>query len=233
MSLQNSKINIAIDGWSACGKGTLAKSLAEKLNYLCIDSGAMYRAFTLQAIRNNILATDAEGVNNLIKNTQISFKNNPKTNSFEIYLNQENVETLIRSKVVNANVSHFSALSPVRRFLVEQQQIIASNKGVVMDGRDIGTVVLPKAELKIFMTAAPEIRAKRRFDELLSKNIQASLDEIAQNLKERDHIDSTREDSPLKKASDAKVLDNSYLSREEQLELALKWVDEVKNSLPS
>jgi cytidylate kinase len=217
-------INIAIDGWSACGKGTIAKSLAQKLDYIFIDSGAMYRAFTLAAIREEIQPEDAEKVRKLISQTRIDFRKNSE-GVFDIYLNGENVSLQIRDKIINENVSKFSALSPVRKFLVAQQQLIAQNKGVVMDGRDIGTVVLPNAELKIFMTASPEIRAQRRFDELKATRPDVTFEEIAENLKQRDFIDSTRDDSPLKQADDAILLDNSNLSREEQLQIALNWVD--------
>lgn len=221
------KINIAIDGWSSCGKGTLAKSLADSLGYLCIDTGAMYRAFTLAALQQDITAHDEQQIAKLIENTTISFQQNTANNSFEIYLNGKNVANFIRTPEINANVSQFSALTPVRRFLVKQQQQIALSKGVVMDGRDIGTVVLPDAELKIFMTASPEIRAQRRFHEMKQFMPNITIEEIAKNLQERDFIDSTREDSPLRQADDARVLDNSNLTREEQLELALQWVSEL------
>jgi CMP/dCMP kinase len=222
----NNKINIAIDGWSACGKGTLAKGLADKLQYLCIDTGAMYRAFTLAALHQKIQPHDTEALNKLIQSTHIRFK--PNTNGvYELFLNDVNVENEIRSKEVNQHVSQFSALSEVRRFLVAQQQEIAKNKGVVMDGRDIGSVVLPDAELKIFMTASPEIRAQRRFNELSPKNPQLTLNEIAENLAHRDHIDSTRSDSPLVQVPDAKVLDNSKLSIAEQLATAIQWTNDV------
>jgi cytidylate kinase len=226
MNFTTNKINIAIDGWSACGKGTLAKGLAEILGYIFIDSGAMYRAFTYAALQNNINHADIKRIDELIQKTQIDFKLSEK-NSFDIHLNGNNVEHFIRDKVINENVSHFSALSNVRRFLVAQQQQIAKNKGVVMDGRDIGTVVLPNAELKIFMTASPEIRAQRRFSELKLKNPNIQLQDVAQNLAERDFIDSTRADSPLKKADDARILDNSMLNKEEQLKLALQWAKEI------
>ena len=222
----NNKINIAIDGWSACGKGTLAKGLANKLQYLCIDTGAMYRAFTLAALQQNVQPHDSIALSKLIHTTHIRFK--PNTNGvFELFLNEVNVENEIRSKEVNQHVSQFSALPEVRRFLVAQQQEIAKNKGVVMDGRDIGSVVLPDAELKIFMTAKPEIRAQRRFNELLPKNPLLTLNEIAENLSLRDHMDSTRTDSPLVQVPDAKVLDNSNLSIDEQLATAIKWTNDV------
>jgi len=223
------KINIAIDGWSACGKGTLAKGLAEKLGYLCIDTGAMYRAFTLAAINAKIKSDDMKGIEALIENTKIGFNPQPKSADFIITLNGQEVEHLIRDSSINQNVSSFSALSSVRSFLVAQQQEIAHNKGVVMDGRDIGTVVLPHAELKIFMTASPEIRALRRFNELKGKNEQLSLKEISDNLQYRDYVDSTREDSPLRQAEDAIVLDNSHLSKEAQLEKAYNWAIEILN----
>lgn len=218
-------INIAIDGWSACGKGTLAKGLADKLGYLCIDTGAMYRAFTLAALREKVTPNDAEGIEKLIQSTRIGFSKN-KENKFTILLNGQEVEDEIRQKEVNQHVSAFSAISKVRSFLVQQQQEIAHNKGVVMDGRDIGTVVLPQAELKIFMTASPEIRAERRFKEMVSKQQGITIQEITENLAHRDFVDSNREDSPLKQAEDAFILDNSYMTKEEQLSIALKWVED-------
>ncbi|MBX2984868.1 MAG: (d)CMP kinase [Bacteroidia bacterium] len=227
MARTHKKINIAIDGWSACGKGTMAKSLAKHFNYLFIDTGAMYRAFTLNALQNNISSDNNIAIDELIRNSTITFKQNPKTLDFEIYLNGNNVESLIRSQEINKHVSRYSELSSVRKFLVKQQQQIAIDKGVVMDGRDIGTVVLPDAELKIFMTASPEIRAQRRFLELKEKHSDITLEEIAKSLRERDHIDSTREDSPLKQAKDARVLDNSNLTRDEQLQIALEWANEA------
>lgn len=221
------KINIAIDGWSACGKGTLAKSLAKELNYIFIDSGAMYRAFTLAALRSNIEPSESNAIQTLTEETKIFFKTNPKTGENEIWLNNEMVENQIRNTDVASKVSLYAQLSPVRQFLVKQQQEIGKNKGVVMDGRDIGTVVFPNAELKIFMTAKPEIRAQRRYHEFIQKGENVTLEEIATNLAERDFIDSNREDSPLAQAADAIVLDNSNLSIPEQLQIALEWAKNI------
>jgi cytidylate kinase len=221
------KINIAIDGWSACGKGTLAKSLAKELNYIFIDSGAMYRAFTLAALRNKIEPSDTNAIKKLTEVTNIHFETNDNTGEYEIWLNNEMVETQIRDTEVASKVSHYAQLSPVRQFLVSQQQEIGKNKGVVMDGRDIGTVVFPNAELKIFMTAEPEIRAQRRYQEFKQKGKDVSLEEIAANLTERDFIDSNRSDSPLVQAEDARILDNSNLTIPQQLQIALDWAKNI------
>jgi CMP/dCMP kinase len=221
------KINIAIDGWSACGKGTLAKSLAKELNYIFIDSGAMYRAFTLAALRNKIEPSDSNAIKKLTEVTNIHFETNNNTGEYEVWLNNEMVENQIRDTEVASKVSLYAQLSPVRQFLVNQQQEIGKNKGVVMDGRDIGTVVFPNAELKIFMTAKPEIRAQRRYQEFKQKGKDISLEEIAANLAERDFIDSNRSDSPLVQAEDAIVLDNSNLSIPQQLQIALEWAKKI------
>ena len=221
------KINIAIDGWSACGKGTLAKSLAKELNYIFIDSGAMYRAFTLAALRNKIEPSDSIAIKKLTEVTNIHFETNNNTGEYEVWLNNEMVENQIRDTEVASKVSLYAQLSPVRQFLVNQQQEIGKNKGVVMDGRDIGTVVFPNAELKIFMTAKPEIRAQRRYQEFKQKGKDVSLEEIAANLAERDFIDSNRSDSPLAQAEDAIVLDNSNLSIPQQLQIALEWAKTI------
>jgi CMP/dCMP kinase len=221
------KINIAIDGWSACGKGTLAKSLAKELNYIFIDSGAMYRAFTLAALRNKIEPSDSIAIKKLTEVTNIHFETNNNTGEYEVWLNNEMVENQIRDTEVASKVSLYAQLSPVRQFLVNQQQEIGKNKGVVMDGRDIGTVVFPNAELKIFMTAKPEIRAQRRYQEFKQKGKDVSLEEIAANLAERDFIDSNRSDSPLVQAEDAIVLDNSNLSIPQQLQIALEWAKKI------
>lgn len=221
------KINIAIDGWSACGKGTLAKSLAKELNYIFIDSGAMYRAFTLAALRNKIEPSDSIAIKKLTEVTNIHFETNNNTGEYEVWLNNEMVENQIRDTEVASKVSLYAQLSPVRQFLVNQQQEIGKNKGVVMDGRDIGTVVFPNAELKIFMTAKPEIRAQRRYQEFKQKGKDISLEEIAANLAERDFIDSNRSDSPLVQAEDAIVLDNSNLSIPQQLQIALEWAKKI------
>ena len=208
------KINIAIDGHSSCGKSTLAKALASKLHYLYIDSGAMYRAVTLYFLNKGTDINNAEQVKEHLDQIAISFQNVNGEN--RTLLNGADVSDEIRSMAINNFVSPVAALSSVRRKLVHQQQIIGSKKGVVMDGRDIGTVVFPDAELKIFLTANIETRSQRRFDELKRKGNAVSLEEIKQNLAERDKIDSNRSDSPLKQASDALLLDNSDLTPDKQ-----------------
>lgn len=228
--MQAATINIAIDGYSSCGKGTLAKFLAKHLGYKFIDSGAMYRAVTLHAMRCGADVEQAEQVVGLLHDIQIDFVKNEQTGRFDIALNHENVEAEIRTLDVASKVSQVARIPEVRRFLVAMQQHIAANKGVVMDGRDIGTVVLPDAELKIFMTASPEIRAERRLQELLSAGASTTFDEVLNNLKTRDHIDSTRADSPLTLTDSYRVIDNSSMSIEEQNALALRWVDELRQS---
>lgn len=228
--MQAATINIAIDGYSSCGKGTLAKFLAKHLGYKFIDSGAMYRAVTLHAMRCGADVEQAEQVVGLLHDIQIDFVKNEQTGRFDIALNHENVEAEIRTLDVASKVSQVARIPEVRRFLVAMQQQIAANKGVVMDGRDIGTVVLPDAELKIFMTASPEIRAERRLQELLSAGASTTFDEVLNNLKTRDHIDSTRADSPLTLTDSYRVIDNSSMSIEEQNALALRWVDELRQS---
>jgi len=214
------KITIAVDGHSSCGKSTLAKDLAKALDYLYIDSGAMYRAVTLFFIQNEVVFNDPVAVESALAEIEIHFKSNEK--GLRTFLNGKEVEEEIRSMVVSKQVSEASTISAVRKKMVEQQRKLGKAKGIVMDGRDIGTVVFPDAELKIFLTASPEIRAKRRYDELKQKGIETPFEEVLENIKHRDHIDSTRDDSPLKKASDAKIIDNSHLSRSEQLEKALQ-----------
>lgn len=224
------RIVIAIDGHSSCGKSTVAKELARKLGYIYIDSGAMYRVVTLYALRNGLIKNQAPDVEKLLaalKNIRITFKWDEETGRNTTFLNEENVEEEIRQLAVSENVSPISTIAGVRTEMVKQQRENGKNKGIVMDGRDIGTVVFPDAELKIFMTASPEIRAQRRFDELKEKGLTVDFDEILKNVKERDLIDSTREVSPLRKADDAVVLDNSYLTREEQLEWVVKRVNEI------
>lgn len=228
--MQAATINIAIDGYSSCGKGTLAKFLAKHLGYKFIDSGAMYRAVTLHAMRCGADVEQAEQVVDLLHDIQIDFVKNEQTGRFDIALNHENVEAEIRTLEVASKVSQVARIPEVRRFLVAMQQQIAANKGVVMDGRDIGTVVLPDAELKIFMTASPEIRAERRLQELLSAGASTTFDEVLNNLKTRDHIDSTRADSPLTLTDSYRVIDNTSMSIEEQNALALRWVDELRQS---
>lgn len=221
------RINIAIDGYSSCGKGTLARQLARELGYKFIDSGAMYRAVTLQALRSGVDADDAEAVASLLPGLQVDFVVNPATGRSDVLLNGENVETQIRSMEVAGAVSRIARIPAVRRFLVAMQQQMGEHKGVVMDGRDIGTVVFPQAELKIFMTARPEVRARRRYDELTESGVSTTYEEVLANLSERDRIDSSRADSPLTLTPDYRVLDNSDLTREAQLSLALGWVGDV------
>jgi cytidylate kinase len=220
------KIIITIDGWSSCGKSTLAKQLANGLNYVYIDSGAMYRAITLYFLRNHIDWTDTKEVNEALKNIQLEFHYNEHSAQSEMFLNGENVEYVIRDLVVAEKVSEIAAIREVRTFAVKQQQAMGKKKGIVMDGRDIGTVVFPDAELKIFMTADNTIRVERRFKELFEKNPNITIEEVKNNLEMRDYIDSHREVSPLRQADDALVLDNSNISMEGQLQIAMKWVRE-------
>jgi cytidylate kinase len=221
------KITVAIDGYSSCGKSTLAKQLAAALNYSYVDTGAMYRALTLYFIRNQVDIFHPEQVMNALKDISIAFRINPKTQQQETYLNGENIESEIRiNPRVASVVSDVSAISEVRRFLVKQQQQLGKLKGIVMDGRDIGTVVLPDAELKLFVTADPMVRAKRRLDELLEKGQATTIEEVLANLEKRDYIDSNRDDSPLMQASDAIVLNNSNLTKEEQFDWVMKLVNQ-------
>lgn len=219
------KIIITIDGWSACGKSTMAKQLAKDLGYVYIDSGAMYRAITLYFLRNHIDWTDSNEVAEALKNITIEFQFNEKSQQSEIFLNDENVEYLIRDLIVAEKVSEVSAIREVRAFAVAQQQKMGMEKGIVMDGRDIGTTVFPDAEVKIFMTADSEVRVQRRFKELFEKNPNITIEEVKNNLEMRDYIDSHREVSPLRKADDAVVLDNTSLSMEQQLAIALRLVN--------
>lgn len=223
------KIIVAIDGHSSCGKSTMAKDLAREVGYIYVDTGAMYRAVTLFAMRNNLF--DAEGninterLEQLLPEVKISFKLDPETSRPMACLNGEVVEQEIRSLEVSQHVSPIAALPFVRAKLVEQQQTMGKEKGIVMDGRDIGTVVFPEAELKIFVTASAEIRAQRRYKELQAKGMPADFDDILKNVEERDYIDSHRATSPLRQADDALVLDNSHLTIEEQK----KWLMEKFN----
>ena len=213
------QIIVAIDGFSSCGKSTMAKNLAKAVNYKWIDSGAMYRAVTFFAIQNRFFEQEnlnEEGLLVMIPSIEISFITNPATGLTNTLLNVKNVETEIRSMEVANKVSRVAALSFVRKALVVRQQEMGKEKAVVMDGRDIGTVVFPEAELKIFVTASAEVRAQRRVDELRSNGLEVSFDEILANVLARDHIDSTRQDSPLRKAHDALELDNSDMSIEDQ-----------------
>jgi cytidylate kinase len=217
------KIIITIDGWSSCGKSTLAKQLAKSLGYVYVDSGAMYRAITLYFLRNHVDWTDKKEVKKALGEIMLEFHFNPKTETSEIYLNDENVEYVIRDLVIAEKVSDVAAIKEVREYAVAQQQKMGKKKGIVMDGRDIGTVVFPKAELKIFMTADNAIRVERRFKELYEKNPNVTIEEVKNNLEMRDYIDSHREVSPLRQAEDAEVLDNTNISAEQQLKIALDW----------
>lgn len=226
------RIIIAIDGHSSCGKSTIAKAVAARFGYVFIDSGAMYRAVTLFALRHNLIENGIvkeKELIGLLPEIKIEFRFNLEKQKSDTYLNGENVEDEIRQLPVSQNVSPVATIAEVRAEMVRQQQEMGKNKGIVMDGRDIGTVVFPEAELKLFVTASPEIRAQRRFDELTAKGETVSYDEILQNVQERDHIDSTRETSPLRKADDALVLDNSHMTREEQLKWVVEKVEEKIN----
>ena len=228
--MSEKKIVIAIDGHSSCGKSTLAKSLARELGYIYIDSGAMYRVVTLHALRNGWITDgqpDKKKITEGLKEIKITFEWDKTTEKNTTLLTGENVEDEIRQLEVSQNVSPLSTVAEVRTEMVKQQRENGKNKGIVMDGRDIGTVVFPDAELKIFMTASPEIRAQRRYLELKEKGEEVAFDEILNNVEERDSIDSTRETSPLKKAGDALVLDNSFLSREEQLQWSLEKAKKI------
>ena len=214
------KITIAIDGHSSCGKSTMAKDLAKELRYIYVDTGAMYRSVTLYAMRHNMFNDDGsvklQELEKAMPQIHISFQHNEKTGKPDTYLNGECVEQEIRSIEVSSHVSPIATIGFVRRALVTQQQQMGKDKGVVMDGRDIGTVVFPDAELKIFVTASAEVRAQRRFDELKSKGMSADYEDILKNVQERDYIDSHREESPLRKADDAILLDNSHMTIAEQ-----------------
>ncbi len=214
------KITIAIDGYSSCGKSTMAKDLAREVGYIYVDTGAMYRAVTLFAMRNGVFDADDNideaRLKALLPDVKLTFKLNSETKLPEVCLNGECVERDIRTLEVSQHVSPIAALPFVREKLVEQQQAMGKEKGIVMDGRDIGTVVFPDAELKIFVTASAEIRAQRRFKELEAKGMPANFDEILQNVEQRDYIDTHRETSPLRQADDALVLDNSHLTIAEQ-----------------
>ncbi|WP_455587725.1 (d)CMP kinase [Bacteroides sp.] len=224
------KITIAIDGFSSCGKSTMAKDLAREIGYIYIDSGAMYRAVTLYSIENGIFngdTIDTEKLKQRMNDIHISFRIDPETGRPNTYLNGVNVENKIRTMEVSSKVSPISTLDFVRSAMVEQQQAMGREKGIVMDGRDIGTTVFPDAELKIFVTATPEIRAQRRYDELKTKGEEASFDEILENVKQRDYIDQNRKVSPLKKADDAVLLDNTELTIPQQKE----WLFEQYNRI--
>jgi cytidylate kinase len=219
-----SPIIIAIDGYSSCGKSTLAKALAKRLGYAYVDTGAMYRAVTLYALRKGVQSLDgytAQEIDQLIDEITIEFKPSPESARNETYLNGENVEAEIRGKEVSQRVSEMSQVKQVRKRMVDLQRIAGKDKGLVMDGRDIGTHVFPDAELKIFMTADPNIRAQRRFEELEQSGKEMSFEEVLENLKLRDYNDTHRKENPLVKAEDAIVLDNSHLNKEQQLDFVL------------
>ena len=227
------KITIAIDGFSSTGKSTLAKQLAKHLGYIYVDTGAMYRAIALFAMENGYISKDfldKESLVNSLPSIKLHFQFNADLGFAEMYLNEVNVEKEIRTIAVSSFVSKIAEISEVRAKLVEQQQEMGKNKAIVMDGRDIGTVVFPDAELKIFMTASPETRAQRRFDELQAKGDAVTYEEVLANVQERDYIDTHRDDSPLVMAEDAIEIDNSYLSREEQFNAVLELVEEKINT---
>lgn len=224
------KITIAIDGFSSTGKSTLAKQLAEHLGYVYVDTGAMYRAVTFFAMQNGYITTDffdKQTLINSLPSIKLHFEFNSELGFAEMYLNNVNIETEIRTLEVSNFVSLVAEVSEVRAKLVEQQQEMGKGKGIVMDGRDIGTVVFPKAELKVFMTASSETRAQRRFEELQQKGQTVSFEEVLKNVEQRDYIDTHRDDSPLRRADEAIEIDNSYLTREEQFNAVLEMVDEV------
>lgn len=228
MTTGQRKIIIAIDGYSSCGKSTLAQALARRLHYLHIDSGAMYRAVTLFFIRNNVDIYDEDEVTFALEKISIhlGFEDDVQVT----WLNGVNVDKMIREPEINHFVSHVSTLSSVRKEMVAKQRKLGVNKGLVMDGRDIGTVVFPEAELKLFLTADIEVRVERRWLELTNKGIETTREEVKENLLRRDHIDSTRADSPLRKADDATVIDTSYLTPKEQLQIAFDLARSIISS---
>jgi cytidylate kinase len=223
------KIIIAIDGFSSCGKSTLAKAMAKALEYVFVDTGAMYRAIALYFLRNNIAFNDTASIEAALHAIELRFRYNSVSQKSDMYLNGENVEQEIREMQVSQKVSEVASIAAVRDFAVAQQQAMGIDKGIVMDGRDIGTVVFPNAELKLFVTADPAIRLERRYQELLQTNPAILKEEVAANLQQRDLMDSTRAHSPLKQAEDALVLDNTNLDRAQQFELAMQWaMDKIK-----
>jgi cytidylate kinase len=226
----NKKIVIAVDGYSSTGKSTVAKAIARRLNYIYVDTGAMYRAVTLFCVQNGLI--DSQGnisdrLKSALQNIKIEFRKSDGSETADTYLNNVNVEKEIRSIEIANHVSAVSAIAEVRELLVRQQQLMGQAKGIVMDGRDIGTVVFPDAELKVFMTASPEIRAMRRFSELKAKGENVTVEEVRKNIEERDFKDTHREISPLRQASDAVVLDNSNMTPDEQLEWLYEKVKEI------
>lgn len=229
--MKQKKLTIAIDGYSSCGKSTLAKALAEELDYIFIDTGAMYRGVTLYALKNGFIDEEGIAVDGLIdelSNIHLEFHLDAETKKPHLYLNNKNVEAEIRAHKISTHVSKIATIKQVRDKLVSQQRLMGIKGGVVMDGRDIGSVVFPNAELKLFLTASINIRTQRRFDELKSKGTEISFEEVHKNLKERDRIDSTRAESPLIQTDDAIVIDNSSMTPEEQLNFVLKLVEKSK-----
>ncbi|GGK62871.1 (d)CMP kinase [Rufibacter glacialis] len=218
------KIVVALDGHSSCGKSTTAKKVAQELGYAYIDTGAMYRAVTLYFLEHYVDLTNPKKVQEALANIEVSFHRNPKNGRNEVFLNGLNVEDEIRKMYISEKVSEVSVLAPVRHAMVAEQKKMGKRRGVVMDGRDIGTAVFPDAEVKVFMTAEVEIRAKRRQEELLAKKQLVPFDDIVENLKKRDFIDSTRAESPLKRAEDAHLLDTSYITIDEQVDFVLDLV---------
>lgn len=227
--MDNKKIIIAIDGMSSCGKSTVARQLAKKLNYIYVDSGAMYRAITLYFLRNNVDITNAAQIKEALDEIDLDFRLNEQSGKVEIFLNDENVEYLVREMIVAEKVSEVAALADVRQYAVSQQQKMGNNKGVIMDGRDIGTVVFPDAELKIFMVADNTVRVERRFKELYQKNPNITIEEVTHNIEMRDYIDTNREVSPLRKAKDAIEIDTTSLTPEEQLHQVLELANGLIN----
>jgi len=217
------KIIITIDGWSSTGKSTLAKQLAKALQYIYVDSGAMYRAITLYFLRNHVDWTNKHDVKKALKQINIEFQTNANTQTSDVYLNGENVEYVIRDLVVAEKVSEVAAIKEVREFAVAQQKKMGQHKGIIMDGRDIGTVVFPHAELKIFMTADSSVRVERRFKEMFDKNPNITIEEVKANLEMRDYIDSHREVSPLRPAKNSISLDNTNLTQKQQFQKAMEW----------
>lgn len=224
--MSNNKINVAIDGYSGCGKSTTAKAVAHHIGYTYIDTGAMYRAVTLYFLRSKINIDDAQQVEEALNDIKIRFVYNDQTGKSHTYLNGEDVEEEIRKPEVASYVSPVAAISAVRKSLVQQQQEMGKEKGVIMDGRDIGTVVFPDAECKFFMTADPDIRAQRRVEELKLAGVTASFDEVRENLLERDRIDSNRADSPLMKAEDAIIIDTSHITIDDQIKIVIDRIKE-------
>lgn len=225
--MARSNFIVAIDGFSSCGKSTVAKALAKELNFVFVDSGAMYRAVTLYFLRHKIDLQDKPAILLALDNIHIDLI--PNTSFTQIMLNNEDVSDEIRQMEVSSNVSEVSTIKEVRQAMVAQQQRLGSIRDIVMDGRDIGTTVFPDADLKIFMTASPQVRAERRYAELSAKGEQVTMDQIKENLAHRDHIDSTREESPLRQADDAIVLDNSELSQEDQLKFVLEKINLIRS----